>query len=300
MTLGQKIKELRSAKGLTQKELADQLHVTFQTISKWENDENEPDIATLKLLTKIFDCSLDELLDNEKETESNIEEQPSIQNPKRKTYVSDNPLNVNSLAFCTSFELVSGIYTYSDRMVANSSAEYKKEISEKQYSFTRKMMKDVLADFFIDDTNKTFGFYYEHAEQFVCPFENVLDINIEEGNYICGIERVKSFLIKISYCSEDVVDTYSVLLFAYTQASKEKWRLVNDSLLFQESDSQTWVNNTLSVIKDKISSIRQIGNDIKANKIQVNPFDIDEKNAAAKEGQWIMNVAHRSITISLY
>ena len=238
MTLGQKIKELRSAKGLTQKELADQLHVTFQTISKWENDENEPDIATLKLLTKIFDCSLDELLDNEKETESNIEEQPSIQNPKRKTYVSDNPLNVNSLAFCTSFELVSGIYTYSDRIVANSSAEYKKEISGKQYSFTRKMMKDVLADFFIDDTNKTFGFYYEHAEQFICPFENVLDINIEEGNYICGIERVKSFLIKISYC--------------------------------------------------------------KANKIQVNPFDIDEKNAAAKEGQWIMNVAHRSITISLY
>lgn len=68
--------------------------------------------------------------------------------------------------------------------------------------------------------------------------------------------------------------------------------MVNDSLLFQESNSQTWVSNTLSVIKDKISLIRQIGNDIKANKIQVNPFDIDEKNAAAKEGQWIMNVAH--------
>ena len=35
MTLGQKLKKLRTDKGLTQKDLADQLHVTFQTVSKW-------------------------------------------------------------------------------------------------------------------------------------------------------------------------------------------------------------------------------------------------------------------------
>ena len=36
MTLGQKLKKLRTDKGLTQKDLAEQLHVTFQTVSKRE------------------------------------------------------------------------------------------------------------------------------------------------------------------------------------------------------------------------------------------------------------------------
>ena len=54
MTLGQKIKKLRTDKGLTQKDLADQVFVTFQTVSKWEKDENEPDVSTLRLLAKVF------------------------------------------------------------------------------------------------------------------------------------------------------------------------------------------------------------------------------------------------------
>lgn len=67
MTLGQKIKKFRSEKRLTQKDLAEQLNVSFQTVSKWENDENEPDIYTLKELSKTFNCSLDCLLSNEEE-----------------------------------------------------------------------------------------------------------------------------------------------------------------------------------------------------------------------------------------
>jgi len=69
MTLGQKLKELRSSKGLTQKELADRLHVSFQTVSKWENGENEPDIATLKELASLFNCSVDYLIGSEGNSE---------------------------------------------------------------------------------------------------------------------------------------------------------------------------------------------------------------------------------------
>ena len=67
MTLGQKLKKLRTDKNLTQKDLADQLHVTFQTISKWENDENEPDIFTLKELAKLYDCSVDYLISEDEQ-----------------------------------------------------------------------------------------------------------------------------------------------------------------------------------------------------------------------------------------
>ena len=73
MTVGTRIKSFRNLLGITQKELADELHVSFQTVSKWENDENEPDIATLKQLANLFDCSIDTLLGEE---EKPIEKKP--------------------------------------------------------------------------------------------------------------------------------------------------------------------------------------------------------------------------------
>ena len=79
MTLGNKLKKLRTNAGLTQKDLADQLHVSFQTVSKWENDENEPDIATLRELAKLYNCSIDYLVNEEeepKQEEPNKEEAP--------------------------------------------------------------------------------------------------------------------------------------------------------------------------------------------------------------------------------
>ena len=77
MTLGQKIKKLRTEKNLTQKDLADRLYVTFQTVSKWENDENEPDVSTLRELAKVFECSLDYLL-SEDEKAVEVEPEPVV------------------------------------------------------------------------------------------------------------------------------------------------------------------------------------------------------------------------------
>ena len=82
MTLGQKIKKLRTDNNLTQKDLADQLHVAFQTVSKWESGTNEPDIATLKELSKLFGCSFDYLLnDDEGEVEEEQKPEPTAQEP---------------------------------------------------------------------------------------------------------------------------------------------------------------------------------------------------------------------------
>ena len=88
MTLGQKLKKLRTEKGLTQKELADRLHVTFQTVSKWENDENEPDISTLKELAKLYDCSVDYLIS---EDEEEIVEETPVEDPTPVEPTSTEP-----------------------------------------------------------------------------------------------------------------------------------------------------------------------------------------------------------------
>ena len=61
-TLGKRIASHRKRLGMTQDRLAEQLGVTAQAISKWENDQSCPDIALLPKLAEIFGISIDMLL----------------------------------------------------------------------------------------------------------------------------------------------------------------------------------------------------------------------------------------------
>ena len=65
MNLGNKILKLRKKKGLSQEELGEKIDVTRQTISNWELGETTPNIEQLKLLSKEFNISIDELVDND-------------------------------------------------------------------------------------------------------------------------------------------------------------------------------------------------------------------------------------------
>ena len=56
------ILELRNKKGLSQDELAEKVFVTRQAVSRWENGETTPNTETLKLLSKLFDVSINTLL----------------------------------------------------------------------------------------------------------------------------------------------------------------------------------------------------------------------------------------------
>jgi len=64
MTLGEKIRHYRTLANLTQKDFADQVNVTAQAVSRWEQDIVEPSIQTLKRMSGIFNVSLDEFLSN--------------------------------------------------------------------------------------------------------------------------------------------------------------------------------------------------------------------------------------------
>lgn len=63
MNIGNKIKELRKARGITQEELANSIGVSFQAISKWENNIALPDITLTPKLASYFGVSMDELFD---------------------------------------------------------------------------------------------------------------------------------------------------------------------------------------------------------------------------------------------
>lgn len=56
------ILKLRSDKGMSQDELAEKLFVTRQAVSRWENGDTVPNTETLKLLSTLFDVSINTLL----------------------------------------------------------------------------------------------------------------------------------------------------------------------------------------------------------------------------------------------
>lgn len=57
-----RVKELRTAAGMTQKALADQLGVTVPTVSKWELGQRTPELEKVFRLSLIFNVPIDQIV----------------------------------------------------------------------------------------------------------------------------------------------------------------------------------------------------------------------------------------------
>lgn len=80
MQLGHNIYIRRKALGIPQEKLAEQINVSRQTISNWENDETSPNPEQLILLSKVFKCSIDTLLGNDFVNSDNSQEDKEFLN----------------------------------------------------------------------------------------------------------------------------------------------------------------------------------------------------------------------------
>jgi len=67
MMFNEKLKDLRKKKGLTQEDLASELNVSRQAITKWESGDGAPDIDNLRNIALFFHVSVDYLIDNKTE-----------------------------------------------------------------------------------------------------------------------------------------------------------------------------------------------------------------------------------------
>lgn len=67
MKIGKKLKEARVLKGLTQEEVAEQIKVSRQSVSNWENEKFFPDIISVIELSNLYEISLDNLLKGDQE-----------------------------------------------------------------------------------------------------------------------------------------------------------------------------------------------------------------------------------------
>ena len=79
MTLGERLTALRKGAGLSQEQMAAELNVSRQAISKWETDQSAPELEKLMALAEIFSVSTDELLGRkvpQKETQPETAKKP--------------------------------------------------------------------------------------------------------------------------------------------------------------------------------------------------------------------------------
>lgn len=72
LIFGERLKEEREKRSWSQNDLAERLHVSRQTVSKWETGKNYPNIEILIGLSDLFGITVDELLRSDKELEEKV------------------------------------------------------------------------------------------------------------------------------------------------------------------------------------------------------------------------------------
>jgi len=122
MDIGNRIYELRNNAGLTQELLAEKLHVSRQSVTKWEKNESAPEIERLIDLSMLFGVSIDYLLKGKNEYTThtvtdaiNLAELKSfLCTAKKNTYAAHGPEIVSSRMHSHDLQYEDGILSYLD------------------------------------------------------------------------------------------------------------------------------------------------------------------------------------------
>lgn len=85
MKIGEKIQQLRKANNLSQEQLAVQLEVSRQAVSRWEINESTPDTDKIILISRIFSVTTDYLLLEDSEVSNVIETEDKLSNDLQRS-----------------------------------------------------------------------------------------------------------------------------------------------------------------------------------------------------------------------
>ena len=82
--IGKKLKNARIKAGFTQEKAAEEIDVSRQTISNWENEKSYPDIISVIALSDLYSVSLDELLKGDQKMTEHLEESTNVVKSNKK------------------------------------------------------------------------------------------------------------------------------------------------------------------------------------------------------------------------
>lgn len=116
--IANKLVELRKKNGLSQEELADKLGLSRQAVSKWERAESSPDTDNLICLAKLYNISLDDLLNTDETIEEISREVKEKEGEKTKKEEQRKSLAEKELKRRKKYNLIEGILSGSLALVA--------------------------------------------------------------------------------------------------------------------------------------------------------------------------------------
>lgn len=309
MTIGKKITILRKRMGYTQEDLANELDVSRQSVYKWETDAAIPDLNNIKRMAKLFNVSFDKLLDEEVDItleEVAVEETAAppvrVKRQYREVFVSGE-----TLAFRQA-DIDHG-YT-SDRKRRNPESDWiydtrtdkmKRDLRELGISSYILLQDDLAGCFFEDTKNMVFGFYFNGAVQFVCPYENFINANISNSGNEMGYERqmmigagfgsdgINSigvgsmpravlkkpsvYYLRVNYFDkEGNAKDYKMKLFCTRAYNRFEHKELDGAILDNFLSDST--NSRLNDIYSKLSSVPAIAERIRCGDIQVKELNV--------------------------
>ncbi|MCW0953453.1 helix-turn-helix domain-containing protein [Weissella ceti] len=120
--LGQVLKECRNEAGLSQSDVADAIHVSRQSISKWENNSQLPDISRVRDMCNLYgvsvDCLMEKMepaevqgLDNKGNFDGNVQQlmenlRADYEQGKKRTYFDESVLLLIILGVCACLPII--------------------------------------------------------------------------------------------------------------------------------------------------------------------------------------------------
>lgn len=149
MMIGEKLLELRKKKGLSQEEVAQELNVSRQTISKWETDQSTPDFDKIIPICELYNITTDELLRGIKkeddvviDTMVNEVERIDKKDKKAKGIAISIVLYITSIAAIVGFSVAGApvlglvfffiINAIATGIIVYSAIVYKRELTEEE------------------------------------------------------------------------------------------------------------------------------------------------------------------------
>lgn len=121
MELNEKLIQLRKKKGITQAELAEDMQVSRQAVSKWESGGSIPSIENLRSLSELYNVHVDYLLKEDGEKE---EEEPVLQEPTDNPETSTNSKRNVGLKWCIAALMALVLVVLVGIIIANGNKEH--------------------------------------------------------------------------------------------------------------------------------------------------------------------------------
>lgn len=151
---GKRVREFRTRKNYSQKEIALRIGVSEQTVSKWENGECLPDVYHLKLLAQILHIAVDTLLDTQMQNSEKIVETINVCGARFDIVEKPETILAGKIIYAKDFPDINSFYSAMDDLVADKDKTYFRTLKE---SVLPIYDINLSVNFWLDEQSRAYG-----------------------------------------------------------------------------------------------------------------------------------------------